>query len=485
MNTTTRRLASIVMVMFLALLVSTTWIQFFQADKLNSDPRNARALYAQFGTDRGPIVVDGEAIASSVPSDDEWNYQREYAQGRLYAPLTGYYSLVSGTSGIERAENDFLAGSADALWVERVRNLLTGSDSQGSSVELTIDAAAQRAAWDALGDQRGSVVALEPSTGRILAMVSKPTFNPNDLATHNTKEARDAYLKLLNDENSPLVSRATNTHYPPGSTFKLITAAAAIEGGDYDESTVIDAPTTYTLPGTRTDLPNYGGTACSPSGEQSLADAMRISCNTAFAKLGVDLGADALADQAAEFGFGEGVNVPFSAVASTFPDPESLSPDNLAQSAIGQWEVRVTPLQVAMVSAAIANGGELMKPYSVDTVRDAELQIVSETRESSMGSAVSESTASQLADMMVEVVESGSGTSAQISGTTVAGKTGTAQTTREVPPHAWFTGFAPADDPQVAVAVVVEQGGSMGSEATGGRVAAPIAKAVIEAVLNG
>ncbi|WP_407319946.1 penicillin-binding protein 2 [Isoptericola halotolerans] len=485
MNTTTRRLAGIVMVMFLALLVSTTWIQFFAADRLNSDPRNARALYAQFGTDRGPIVVDGDAVASSVPVDDEWNYQREYARGRLYAPLTGYYSLVSGTSGIERAENDFLAGSADALWVERVQNLLTGSDPQGSSVELTIDAAAQQAAWDALGDQRGAVVALEPSTGKILAMVSKPTFDPNDLAVHDTGAANQAYLDLLNDEDKPLTSRATATHYPPGSTFKLVTAAAALESGDYDETTVIDAPVTYTLPGTRTDLPNYGGEACAPSGEQSLADALRISCNTAFAKLGVDLGADALAEQSADFGFGEALDVPFTAVASSYPDPDELTPDRVALSAIGQGDDKVTPLQVAMISAAIANGGEVMAPYSVDTIRDAELEVVSETRESSLGDAVSEDTASQLTDMMVSVVENGSGTAAQIPGLTVAGKTGTAQTTSEVPPHAWFTGFAPADDPQVAVAVVVEQGGSMGSEATGGRVAAPIAKAVIEAVLNG
>ncbi|GAA1980790.1 penicillin-binding transpeptidase domain-containing protein [Isoptericola halotolerans] len=487
MNTTTRRLASIVMVMFLTLLVSTTWIQFFAADRLNSDPRNARALYAQFGTDRGPIVVDGEAVASSVPSDDEWNYQREYERGRLYAPLTGYYSLVSGTSGIERAENDFLAGSADALWVERVQNLLTGSDPQGSAVELTVDAAAQEAAWDALGDQRGAVVALEPSTGKILAMVSKPTFNPNDLATHNTGEANEAYLNLLNDENQPLLSRATATTQPPGSTFKLITAAAALESGDYAPDTVVDAPSTYTLTGTRTDVGNFGGTSCASSGQMTLADAMRISCNTAFLDLGGDLGAEAMNEQAEKFGFGSGYDVPFSTAASQYdPDPDEMSTAQVELSGIGQGSVTSTPLQVAMVSAAIANGGEVMAPYSVDTIRDAELQVVSETRPSSNGRAISEETASQLTDMMVSVVEDGSGTTAQIPGVTVAGKTGTAQHgDNSAPPHVWFTGFAPADDPQVAVAVLVEEGGTLGGSATGGRVAAPIAKAVIEAVLNG
>ncbi|WP_418275462.1 peptidoglycan D,D-transpeptidase FtsI family protein [Isoptericola jiangsuensis] len=484
MNTTTRRLAGIVMVMFLALLVSTTWIQFFRAEALNDDPRNARSLYAQFGTNRGPIVVGDETIASSTPVDDEWNYQREYAHPRLYAPLTGYYSLVSGSFGVEKAENDFLAGAADALWVDRLQNLLTGTDPQGSSVELTIDPEAQQAAWDALGDQRGAVVAIEPSTGRILAMVSKPTYDPNDLATHDTGAANEAYLDLLNDDDDPLISRASNWLYPPGSTFKLVTTAAALESGDYEPDTVIPAPVTYTLPGTSTSLPNYGGEACSSTNEQTLADALRISCNTAFAELGVDLGAEALSEQATDFGFGEAPNVPFATVASDYPDPDSLTPDRVALSAIGQGDVRVSPLQVAMTSAAIANGGEVMQPYSVERIRDPQLEVVSETRPSGLGDAISSSTAASLTDMMVSVVESGSGTSAQISGVTVAGKTGTAQTTSDVPPHAWFTGFAPADDPQVAVAVVVEQGGSMGSEATGGRVAAPIAKAVIEAVLN-
>ncbi|MCK0116046.1 cell elongation-specific peptidoglycan D,D-transpeptidase [Isoptericola sp. CG 20/1183] len=487
MNTTTRRLAGIVMVMFLALLVSTTWIQFFAADRLNNDPRNARALYAQFGTDRGPIVVGGEAIVDSVPVDDEWNYQREYAQGRLYAPLTGYYSLVSGTSGIERAENDFLAGSADALWVERVQNILTGSDPQGSSVELTIDPEAQQAAWDALGDQRGAVVALEPSTGRILALVSKPTFDPNDLASHDTAEANQAYLDLLNDEDDPLLSRASNTLEPPGSTFKLVTTAAALESGEYTADSVIDAPSTYTLTGTSTDVGNFAGTSCASAGEMTLAEALRISCNTAYLGLAGELGAEAMNEQAEKFGFGSTHDIPFTTSASQYdPDVDAMSTDQVELSGIGQGSVLAHPLQVAMVSAAIANGGELMEPYSVDRVRDAELEVVEETRTNSLGRAVSTETASALTDMMVSVVESGSGTSAQISGVPVAGKTGTAQHgDNSAPPHVWFTGFAPADDPQVAVAVIVDEGGALGGEATGGRVAAPIAKAVIEAVLNG
>jgi peptidoglycan glycosyltransferase len=487
-NTTTRRLAGIVMVMFLALLVSTTWIQFFRAEALNDDPRNARSLYAQFGTNRGPIVVGDEAIASSVPVDDEWNYQREYAHPRLYAPLTGWYSLVSGTSAIEKSENDFLAGSADALWVDRLQNLLTGTDPQGSSVELTIDPEAQQAAWDALGDQRGAVVALEPSTGRVLALVSKPTYDPNDLATHDTAAANQAYLDLLNDEDDPLLSRASNWLYPPGSTFKLVTTAAALESGDYQPDTVIPAPATYTLTGTSTSIGNFAGTSCASSGEMTLADALRISCNTAYLGLAGELGAEAMNEQSEKFGIGSPYQIPFTTAASQYdPDPENMSTDQVEQSGIGQGSVNLTPLQVAMTTAAIANGGEVMAPYSVERIRNPQLEVVDETRPSSLGDAVSSQTASQLTDMMISVVEDGSGTSAQIPGVSVAGKTGTAQhgDTSKTDPHVWFTGFAPADDPQVAVAVVVEDGGDMGGQATGGRVSAPIAKAVIEAVLNG
>jgi peptidoglycan glycosyltransferase len=484
-NTTLRRLASVVMVMFVALMVSTTWIQFFQASELNDDNRNVRKIYAQYGTPRGPIVVGGEAIAQSVPVDDEFGYQRKYTSGPLYAPLTGYFSLVSGTSKIEDTENDFLNGQADALWVDRLQNLFTGADPQGSSVELTIDPAAQQAAWDALGDQQGAVVALEPSTGRVLAMVTKPSFDPNRLATHDTQAANDRYEDLLNDERDPLHSRGTNTLYPPGSTFKLVTAAAAIESGEYDSSTVIDAPVTYKPPGTTRSIPNYGGAACAAGNEQTLAEALRISCNTAFAKLGVELGAEALREQADKLGFNEPVDVPFKTATSVYPEPP-FDDAFVATSAIGQWDVTATPLQVAMLSAAIANDGELMAPYSVETIRDAELEVVQEGSSRRLSQAMSASTADQLTEMMVGVVESGSGTAAQISGVTVAGKTGTAQHgDGSEPPHAWFTAFAPADDPQVAVAVVVENGGSQGSEATGGRVAAPIARAVIEAVLNG
>jgi peptidoglycan glycosyltransferase len=325
-------------------------------------------------------------------------------------------------------------------------------------------------------------VAIEPSTGKILALVSTPGFDPNALATHDTTAANAAYQELLAADGDPLVSNATSERYPPGSTFKLVTAAAALESGQYTVDTPLAAPVELDLPLTTATIGNFGGGTC--GGDPiTLADALRVSCNTAFAQLGMDLGDDALRAQAERFGFNSGdLTIPMQVAESVYP--ADLDAPQTALSAIGQGSVAASPLQMAMVSAAIANGGQLMTPYVVQTVRSADLTVVDETEPSLLSTAVSPGTAEALTSMMIGVVQSGSGTSAQIAGVQVAGKTGTAQTTAEAAPHAWFTGFAPADNPQVAVAVLVEHGGSMGSEATGGKVAAPIAKAVIEAVLG-
>ena len=481
MNTPLRRLATVVTVMFLALMMSATWVQFVQAPTLNSDQRNVRTLYREFGNFRGPIVAGGDAIASSTPVDDSFGYQRAYANGILYAPVTGYYSIVFGRTGIEEWYNTELNGSADSLFYERLQDLVTGRQTRGASVELTIDPAVQQAAWDALGDQRGAVVALDPTTGAILAMVSKPSYDPNVLTSHDLASVRTAWDTLLADPGDPLINRAiAGDTYPPGSTFKLVTAAAALENG-FTAQTPVAAPRELTLPQTSTVLHNFGNAACSSTGAMTLADALRISCNTAFAQIGVDLGADELRAQAEAFGFDSPLNVPMDVTESRFPaDPDA---PQTALSAIGQFEVRVTPLQVAMVAAAIGNGGVQMTPYLVQAVRSQDLTVVAETEPSELGRPVSGSTAAQLRDMMIGVVANGTGQRAQIAGVTVAGKTGTAQTTDDVAPHAWFTAFAPAEAPRVAVAVVVENGGSMGSEATGGAVAAPIARAVIEAAL--
>ncbi len=484
MNTALRRLATVVVVMFLALLAGTTWVQFGQASALNNDPRNVRTLYREYGKPRGPIIVAGQPIAQSTPVDDPFGYQRSYTQPELYSTVTGFYSVVHGGTQLERAMGDVLTGEADSLFWTRVQQLVTGAQPQGSSIELTLDPAAQQAAVDALGGQQGAVVAVEPSTGRILAMVSTPGFDPNAMATHDTTAANAAYQQLVGAEGDPLINKATSENYPPGSTFKLVTAAAALESGQYTPESVLAAPRELTLPGTSTTLPNFGGSTCGANDQTTLTNALRISCNTAFAQLGADLGDEALREQAERFGFDSSdLTVPMRVAASTFP--ADLNAAQTALSAIGQESVRATPVQMAMVVSAIANGGTLMSPYLVQTVRTADLDVVSEAEPQELSEAVSGQTAQQLTDMMVEVVESGSGTAAQISGVRVAGKTGTAQTGRDgESPHAWFTGFAPADDPQVAVAVIVENGGSVGSEATGGRVAAPVARAVMQAVIG-
>ena len=483
MNAPLRRLSVVMALLFASLLLSTTWTQFVAAEQIAAGQGNTRQLYAEFGRERGPIVVAGEPVADSVPVDDDYQYQRLYPGGEVYAHATGYYSIIYGTSSTEDARNDVLAGTADALFYTRIGEILTGTDASGGSVELTLDPAAQQAAWDALDGQRGAVVALEPSTGRILAMVSSPSYDPAVLASHDLSAVSEAWEALNADPGRPLENRAISGRlYPPGSVFKLVTAAAALETGNYQPESVLPAPAALDLPLTEATLPNYDGRPCGPGDQTSLTDALRISCNTAFGYLGITLGGDAIRAQAQEFGFGTELAIPQAVTPSTVP--EGMNEPQSAQAAIGQYDVRVTPLQVAMVSAAIANDGVLMEPELVGTIRSPNLQVIESFDPEVLARPISAETAEQLTAMMVDVVEDGTGTAAQVADVSVAGKTGTAQTGNEQDPHAWFTGFAPAEDPQVAVAVVVENGGVLGSETSGGRVAAPIARAVVRAVLE-
>jgi penicillin-binding protein A len=482
-NSPLRRLATIVVLMFALLFASTTYIQYASATTLNARTDNARSLYKTYGRDRQPIVLTGQQIAGSTTVDDSYGYQRKYSQGALYSAVTGYYSIVYGATGMESAGDSLLAGTADQLFYRRILDLLTGSPAQGAAIELTINPKAQKAAWDALGDQRGAVVALDPATGNILAMVSKPAFDPNLLAGHDTKKVIAARTALLADPNRPLDNRAiAGRLYAPGSTFKLITAAAALESGRYTKDSVVDGPAVLDLPQTSVGLPNDFSGACTPSGKISLLDALRISCNTAFGAVGLDLGGAALAEQARRFGFGQTLKVPLTVTPSVFP--AQLTPPQVAQSAIGQFDVHVSPLQMAMVSAAIAQGGQVMRPQLISRVLAPDLTVISRPSPESLGQAVSGETAAQLTTMMQAVVTGGTGQRAQISGVDVAGKTGTAEQGKNQPPNAWFTGFAPVANPQVAVAVIVEDGGSLGDSASGGRVAAPIARTVIEAVIG-
>jgi len=478
-----RRLAAVVAVLFGSLLISVTYVQFVAAQTLNDHPGNVRTLYREFGRERGPILVAGSSVAVSVPVKDPYKFQRTYPGGTMYSHLTGFYSVVYGATGMEAAANDLLSGTSDRLFYRRIRDLFTGQHPQGASVEMTIDPKLQQVAWDALGDQKGAVVALDPKTGDVLAMVSKPAFNPNVLASHDIAAVRKARAALLADPDRPLEDRAIDSRlYPPGSVFKLVTAAAALSSGNYTPDSVLPGPATLDLPQTSATLSNDFPGPCAPGGRITLADALRISCNTAFASLGMALGDDALREQATKFGFGQDLKIPLTVTPSIFPP--NLNAPQTAQAAIGQFDVRVTPMQIAMVSAAIANHGVLMRPNLVRRVRSADLEVIDQPAPEPMSQAVSPEVAQQLTDMMIGVVESGTGRRAQIDGVTVAGKTGTAQTAKGQPPHAWFTAFAPAEDPQIAVAVVVENGGQLGDAASGGRVAAPIARQVIEAAVK-
>ena len=483
MNRELKRISGLVIVMFTALFIASSVIQVFQSDNLDADARNQRARADQYAIQRGQILVaDGTVIVSSPRSDDSFRFDRSYKQGPLYAAVTGYYNPIGSPTGIEGALNAQLAGTSSDRVFDRIQNIVTGQEPKGASVQTTIDPKVQRAAYDALGNLRGAVVALNPKTGAVLAMVSKPSFDPNAIADH--ADGVRAYEQLSGRAVNPLVNRAiAGDLNPPGSTFKIISTAAALESGEYKPSSTFPSPTSYRLPGTNTVIQNAVGEACGTGARASIALALSLSCNIPFAQLGIALGDDALRAQAERFGFGQPLSIPLKVTPSVYP-AAPLDDSETAQTAFGQQNDRATPMQMAMVSAAVANGGTLMKPNLVQKILSPSLATVSQLSPETLGNPVSSSTADQIKTMMLASVNTGAATNARIEGVEVAGKTGTAQNGEGEPYTLWFTGFAPASDPQVAVAVVVENGGGLGQSGYGNLVAAPIAKRVMEAVLN-
>lgn len=478
-----RRVSIVVLVMFVALMAGVSLIQVFQQDELRADERNARTMYDSYSAQRGPILVDGDVIARSVPSSSEYRYQRVYLEPELYAAATGYFTLNQGNTGVEGQLNEQLSGTANEQFLERLNAIFTGQEPQGAAAELTLDSTVQQVAWDALGDRRGAVVAYEPTSGRILALVSKPSFDPNLLAVHDSQSVIESYNELNTAPERPLVNRAiAGDLYPPGSTFKLVVTAAALERGDYEPDTEFANPGSLQLPQSSSLIYNAGGGRCGGSDTVTLERALALSCNIPFAELGRELGYAELLEQAEAFGFDETVEIPMSATPSVFPEVESDA--QLMLSSFGQANVRTTPLQMAMVSAAIGNQGVLMQPQLVETITDPSLRVLYQHEPTEISRAMSEANAATLTDMMVESVANGVASNARIDGVDVAGKTGTAENAVGEPYTLWFTGFAPADDPQVAVAVVVEDGGGQGLQASSNQIAAPIARQVIEAVLN-
>jgi peptidoglycan glycosyltransferase len=486
-NKPIRAMSIFCLLLFMLLLLNSTYLQYVDAGHLNNRADNKRVRDAEFSRKRGAIVVDGTSVAESVKTKDQYEYQRTYKQPQKYAQLTGYYSYIYGRSAVESSQNQILSGSDSRLFVNRVVDMVGNSQPKGGSVSLTIDPKAQEAAFDglrALGtDVRGAVVALAPSTGKVLAMVSSPTYDPNQLASHDFSAVQRSWKRLNAAKNRPLLNRGIQEVFPPGSTFKLVTAAAALSSGQYTPDTVVKGGTRLDLPQTSTDLVNDGGSNC--GGDRiTLTQALEVSCNVSFGDIGLRLGDDALREQAEKFGFDHTSLQDLNGqVSSRFPtDPDE---PQTALSAIGQFDVAATPLQMAMVTAGIANGGTVMRPYVVDEVRAPDLSVLDKTDpEAYRSNAVSSSVARDLTQMMIEVVDQGTAKPAQIPGIKVAGKTGTAQSAPERPPYAWFVSFAPADDPKVAVAVLVEDAGVERNAISGSGLAAPIAKRVMEAVIG-
>jgi peptidoglycan glycosyltransferase len=480
-NAPLRKVAISVLVLFTLLIVNVNIIQVVRAQSLREDSRNTRVLTEEYDRQRGAIVVAGNEIASSVKTPDTLTYLRKYSNGPLYAPVTGYYSVLFGNWGLERAENDVLAGTDPRLALNRLGDILTGRDPKGGNVDLTLDPAVQQAAMEGLDGVTGAVVALDPSTGAILGLASSPTYDPNPLSSHDPAAMR-AYRKSItpaegSKDPDPRTNQAISERYPPGSIFKVVVSAAALASGKYTPETTVPAPDQLALPGSSRPLINYNGESCNGGADQTLINALTTSCNTAFGQLGMDLGEDKVRSMAEAFGInGEGFDTPLAVVPSTVGDiPDAAA---LAQTSIGQKDVALTPMQAAMIAAAVANDGRLMRPYLVDSIQAPDLTVVDQTDPEEMSRPISADVAGQLTRMMTSVVDNGTGKKARISGVEVAGKTGTAQNAG--PDHNWFIGFAPAEDPKIAVAVFIRNGGG-----TGGDTSAPIAKSVIQAYLDG
>ena len=482
MNAQIRKIFVVVLIMFAMLGLAVTNTQFISAPSLNADPRNVRTNLHAAEIDRGPIIVEKTAIASSELDDDN-HYTRVYDQGSLYVSATGYFSSVGyGSTGIEAAQENVLDGQSQTLLGQRLHNLLTGEKRQGGGVELTLRASMQEAAAAALGDRKGAVVALDAKTGAILALYSSPSFDPNALASRDAGEVQDAYATLDADPKNPMLNRTISERYAPGSTFKVLTAIALIENGIANPDTRMDSPVSTTLPGTNTEVSNIESSTCG-DGKPTLTEAFARSCNTTFVLASEKLTTQQLTDVTKRFGFGHEQEIPLTVIPSVFPsDADSAQ---LAMSSIGQYTVQATPMQMAQVAQTIANGGQMMSPYLIKQIVDADNQTIRKTKATEAGRPISADTASKVTGMMQAVVSQpyGSGTPMALPNVSVAAKTGTAETGEGDRANAWAIGFAPADNPQIAFAVIVE-GDETNPTPHGGDVAGPVAKAVLEAGLK-
>lgn len=486
MNNQIRRLTTVITVMFICLLAAASTIQFFMAPKYMADPRNTRAVFATAARDRGPILINGNAIAKSEPSKDSFRYQRVYTDGPLYAQITGYQmvALSAPSTGLEAVENDVLTGTSASLLTSRLKDMFTGQKPRGGALELTIDPTLQKIAWDEIGDRRGAAIVMDAKTGAILAAVSKPSFDPNVFASHSSQKVLEEDKKLQADPESPLNNRAFGAHlYAPGSVFKIVTSAALIENEGLKADSKLDAPRSITLPQSTSELINYGGESCG-SGKATLAYAFAMSCNTPFALQAMKMGGDKLQKTAENFGYNQDLSIPLPVTPSQFPALQSKA--ELAQTSIGQFSLQVSPLEIAMTTQAIANNGEQMKPYLVKQILDGEMKPQSVTSPEVLRQSVKPETAQIIKGMMKGVVDEPYGTAYGhgLDTLNAAAKTGTAEVGSSSKTLAWFTGFAPYDNPQYVVTVVLEGDSSWDPTPTGAQYCAPIAYDLLKAGLH-
>ncbi|MFF5295042.1 peptidoglycan D,D-transpeptidase FtsI family protein [Paractinoplanes globisporus] len=492
MNAPLRRAGVVILVLFGLLFANLNWVQAYKADDYRTSDYNRRVVVAQYERPRGVIEADGKGLAENKATDDTLKYLRVYPKNEIYAPVIGYRPVSLGATGIENSENDFLSGESDTLFADRVKDMFTGNNTGGGNVVLSLSTKAQETAWKELtnnerGVTKGAAVAIDPRTGAIQAMVSMPSYNPNPLVSHDEKAAAAAYNKLVKDDSQPLLNRATQETLPPGSTFKVIDSAAALSSG-YTPETEIPAGSTYKESGAV--IHNAEDEVC-PGSQVTLKEALTESCNTGFAKLGVKLGRDKIVGMAKAFGFEDekltignlkenrGLPVAASRTGAIANPDGSVDKGALAQSSIGQRDVRMTPVQGALMAATVANGGKQMRPYLVQKLLGPDRRTIYSADPATLRTPISESVASDLKGMMISVVENGTGKKAKISGFDVGGKTGTAQNAVGADPHGWFIGFAfnSKGEPVSAVCVMLENvpGGHASAEAA--RIAGLIMKA--------
>jgi peptidoglycan glycosyltransferase len=497
-----RRVGIALVVMFTVLFGQLAYVQVFAADDIKNHPANfSRQLIAEYNVQRGSILTaDGLVLAESVPAPERsrYRFERRYPQGDLYGSITGFYSRIYGRSALEQSMNAYLSGEASELAISTFTDLFLGREKRGASIIVTIDPNLQEVARDALGPNEGAVVAMDPRTGDILAMYSTPGFDPSGLSSGTDEQIRTAWKRLNADPDKPLVAKSHQELFLPGSTFKILTASAALENGFGPESSWPN-PHRLTLPLTNEQLQNFGDDHCNGGASSiTLMKAFEESCNVTFAEVGLKLGPVRMAEQARAYGLCGTLpperttcdrplvtfELPYQ--NGRFPEPPYFERNDplLAFSAIGLDNDLVNPLQMAQIASAVANGGAMPQPRIVTQVRDSQGRVAKEFGVGTVGRPISPATARVLTQMMIAVVNEGTGYRAALPGIQVAGKTGTATNGEGRPPNAWFTAFAPAGNPQIAVSVIVLDGGNLGNEATGGQVAAPIVQRLIDAYLS-